>query len=115
MTIQAKGPWVLIDPEPAPKKSKGGLYIPSGNIMERLGHVVGRVISVGKGYWEKPSKGKEVFHCMEVEPNDRVVFRGHLKDANQIGRGKLCFMHMKDLILILGGKTELDLALPYDN
>lgn len=113
--IQARGPWVLIDPEPVERKTSGGLYLPEGSVMERLGHVVGRVISAGKGYWEKNDKGKEKFRAMEVEPGDRVVFRGHLKDANRIGEGNLCFMHMKDLILILEEQVVLNLSLPYDN
>jgi co-chaperonin GroES (HSP10) len=113
--IKASGPWVLIDPEPPPTQSKGGIYLPDGNVMERLGHVVGRVISAGKGYWEKDKKGKEKFQAMEVKPGDRVVFRGHLKDANRTGEGKLCFMHMRDLILVLEEGVELNLALPYDN
>jgi len=112
-TIKANGPWILVRPEP-PKKKHGVLYIPDGNLMERLGHIVGHVVSAGKGYWEKV-KLKEVFvHC-EVKPGDRVVFRGHLKEANRVGHEGLCFLHIKDLIGTIEEGTELDLALPYDN
>lgn len=111
--LKAFGAWVLVEPE-APPKKKGSLYVPDGNMMERLGHTVGRVLSAGKGYWDKDEKGKkDKFHPMEVKPGDRVVFRGHLKEANTVDAG--CFVHMKDLILILEDGVELDLALPYDN
>jgi len=113
--VKASGPWVLIKPEPAPRM-KGSLYLPEGNLMERLGHVVGRVISVGKGYYERDAKtGKEKFVPQEVQPGERVIFRGHLKDANKAVDGEHCFMHAKDLIGILDDDAELDLALPYDN
>ena len=112
--IKAFGPWTLVAPEPHQRK-RGSLYVPDGNLMERLGHSVGKVLSAGKGYWDKaPNSTKKKFYAMEVKPGDRVVFRGHLKDANTIESGK-CFVHMKDLVLILGKGVELELSLPYDN
>lgn len=113
-TVKANGPWILVKPEPVRKKTDSGLYLPDGNLMERLGHIVGEVVSAGKGYYEKV-KGKERFVRCEVSPGDRVVFRGHLKEANRVGNDGLCFLHLKDLIGVLEDGAELDLALPYDN
>ena len=96
--------------------SKGGLYLPEGNRMERLGHTVARVVSVGEGYWEPDKKGKLRFIRHGVSKGDRVVFRGHLKDANKIDiSDSHCFMHAKDLVGILEEGAELNLSLPYDN
>ena len=108
-------PWVLVKPEAAQKVTAGGLYLPEGNLLERLGHLVAVVVSAGPGYWDKPEgKTKKVFVRSYVNPGDRVVFRGHLQDANKVGR-EHCFMHIRDLIGVLEGDAELELALPYGN
>ena len=118
--VRARGPWVLIKPEEVKNVTKGGLYLPDGNLLERLGHLVGVVVSASPGYWERPDgmkprgKTKEVFVHNEIKPGDRVVFRGHLQDANRVG-SDYCFMHIRDLIGILEGGAELDLALPHGN
>jgi co-chaperonin GroES (HSP10) len=91
-----------------------GIYVPDGNLLERLGHVVAKVLSAGKGYYQRVGK-REVFVPNEVSPGDRVVFRGHLKNANMVGHEGYCFLHARDLIGILEDETVLDLALPYDN
>jgi co-chaperonin GroES (HSP10) len=119
--VKASGPWVLVRVEALPKVTKGGLYLPDGNLFERLGHVSAVVVSAGKGCWEKiPGKSREVFVPMEVKPGDRVVFRVHLQDANSMGGfvamgHKHCFMHVRDLVGILTDDAELGGALPYDN
>jgi len=113
--IKANGPWVLVDPEEPPKRTNSGLYLPDGNAIERLGHVVARVKSAGEGYWETKQNGKLVFIKTTVGPGDRVVFRGHLREHNRVGNTKHCFMHAKDLVLVLDNDVELSLALPYDN
>ena len=60
--------------------------------------------------------GKEKFISQEVVPGNRVVFRGHLKNANPVRVGDShCFMHAQDLVGILADDADLDLALPYDN
>jgi co-chaperonin GroES (HSP10) len=113
--VRAVGPWVLIKPEPPKKTSKGGIYLPDGNLLERLGHLVGTVISASSGYWETPrGKTKMVYVPMEIEPGDRVVFRGHLQEAHLLGKDH-CFLHIKDLVGVLEDGAELDLALPHDN
>jgi len=111
--VRANGPWVLVKPETPKKRTDSGLYIPDGNLYERLGHVVGRVLSVGKGYFDEVN-GKVKFIKPTIAPGDRVVFRGHLKEANRVGIAH-CFMHLRDLIGVLDEGDELDLALPYDN
>lgn len=113
--LKANGPWVLVDPEVPTSKTDGGIYLPQGNLLERLGHVVAKVVSAGPGFWDVNEHGKDVFVHTQVKTGDRVVFRGHLKAANQVGYSKLCFMHAKDLVGILGDDSELNLALPYDN
>lgn len=112
--IRAHGPWVLVDPEPSPKITMG-LYVPDGNLMERLGHVVGKVISVGKGYYTVLDNKKRVFIPIEVAPGDRVVFRGHLQEHNLVSGTKHCFMHAQDLMGILDKDAKLNLALPHGN
>jgi len=42
------------------------------------------------------------------------VFRGHLQDANRVGKDH-CFMHIRDLIGVLEEGAELELSLPYNN
>lgn len=111
--IKALGGWILVKPELPKRKTEVGLYLPEGNLLERLGHVVARVVSAGKGYYEMRGQ-REVFVPCEVSTGDRVVFRGHLKNANKWGNG-YCFLHAKDLIGVLEEGAELNLALPYDN
>lgn len=113
LKVRARGPWVLVKPEEPPKTSSGGLYFPDGNLLERLGHLVGRVISASPGYWERKKKdAKEKFVSLEVKPGDRVVFRGHLKGAQRLGPDH-CFMHAGDLVGVLEEDARLDLALPH--
>lgn len=111
--VKARGPWVLIKPEEPKTMSKGGLYLPEGNLLERLGHAAAAVVSVSSGYWETPKgKTKAVFVPMDIKPGDRVVFRGHLQEAQRLGRDH-CFVHIKDLVGVLEEGAELDLALPH--
>ena len=112
--IRPIGGWVLVKPEPPGRKTEAGIYVPDGNLLERLGHVVARVVSSGKGYYEQRGT-REVFVPSEVSSGDRVVFRGHLKNANIVGDGTYCFLHAKDLIGTLEDGAKLNLALPYDN
>lgn len=112
--VRARGGWVLVKPD-APKEMSGSLYLPQGNLMERLGHNTAEVVSVGKGYYD-PGDKKTKLHKIGVEPGERVVFRGHLQEANKLGEKRdHCFIHAKDLIGVIPKGVELDLALPYDN
>lgn len=110
--VKALGPWVLVRPEPKQKK-QGDVYLPDGNVLERLGHCVAGVLSSGRGYYTKQEE-REVFVPCTLKAGDRVVFRGHLSEANKVGKD-CCFIHQRDLLGILDADTELNLALPYDN
>jgi len=85
-TIKAHGPWVLIKVDPHPETSKGGIYLPQGNMEEVKGHSTGEVLSVGPGYFNKSLKGsapKEKFCPLDLRVGDRVMFRGYLHDVNK--------------------------------
>lgn len=86
--IRARGPWVLVKLDSVATMSPGGLYLPEGNLQERLGHHTGVILSAGK----------------ETEPlraGDRVMFRGYLKEANR-PCGELdrdySLIHIRDII-----------------
>ena len=101
--IQAQGPWVLIDPIAPAKKTEGGLYRPEGNMEDRLGYSQGIVLSVGKGKVKDTKNGRFHEHS-GLEVGDRVLFRGHLKDANRPMPldDHRCLLHQDDLL----GKFE---------
>jgi hypothetical protein len=101
-----------VRPEPK-KKNLNGVYLPDGNVLERLGHCVARVLSAGEGYYVE-REGREVFEPSMVKPGDRVVLRGHLSKANEVGKD-CCFIHHRDLMGVLDEGAELGMALPYDN
>ena len=87
MTIRAYGPWVLVRADPPVTRTESGLYLPDGNLPERLGHSTGTVESSGK-------------LADEVHAGDRVVFRGYLKNANrphQLDR-ELSLIHINDIV-----------------
>lgn len=111
--VKARGPWALVLPE-KPKNKSGVLYLPEGNLLERLGHSVALVVSISEGYYEVV-KGKRKFTHNDVSPGDRVVFRGHLKEANRVGDKGHCFINVSDIVGVLPPGEDLDLALPYDN
>lgn len=94
--IHAVGPWVLIRVTPRQEVSSGGIYLPEGNLQERLSHSRGTVLSVGKGKISK--KGIRITTGVEV--GDKVVFRGYLKEANRVYRfdDRRCFIHMDDIV-----------------
>jgi co-chaperonin GroES (HSP10) len=113
--VKAHGPWVLVEVEDYNRKTEGGLYLPEGNLYERIGYAVGKVLSAGKGYRETlPGKTKEPFIVTELNPGDRVLFRGHMKDANKLS-DRHCFMHIRDLLGVMEEGVELGFVLPYDN
>ena len=115
--VRPFGPWVLVKMDLPDKVTKGGIYVPDGNLLERLGHAVGEVLAVGQGYVTDGKKAKAKFHPVGVEKGDRVVFRGHLGSANKpfgLLDREHCLIHGRDLIGILE-EGELEPALPYDN
>ena len=99
LKVKPIGPWFLIKVKPAPTKSESGrLYLPAGNLPERLGHAVGEVIRAGTGMLTK--KGRRVPY--DVGLGETVLFRGHLQEANQPGgylNREYCLIHGDDLVL----------------
>ena len=99
-TVQAYGPWALLVVIPPPERSKGGIYLPAGNLEERLGHQKGVVLSAGEGRRLKNGARAPI----GVEKGDTIVFRGYLKGANR-PNGQLddrhCLIHMDDIVGIV--------------
>ena len=63
--LKAYGPWILLKVEKFPRVSPGGIYMPEGNVEERLGQTFATVLSVGKGKWNKK-------HTARQEPGVKV-------------------------------------------
>lgn len=99
-TIKARGPWVLIKVGAPPEQSKGGIYLPAGNLEERLGHITGTVLSVGPG-----SRGKDGSRIPTgVDVGDKVLFRGYLQEANRPGGvidREHCLINVDDIVGIV--------------
>lgn len=96
---KALGPWVLVDPISSPTKTEGGIYRPDGNMEDRLGYSEGIVVSVGRGKSRDTKRGRFFEHA-GVEPGDKVLFRGFLKNANKPMplNDKRCLIHQDDLL-----------------
>jgi co-chaperonin GroES (HSP10) len=78
--LKAYGPWILVRAERPPRTSPGGIYLPSGNMEERLGQAFGVVLSVGQGKWNKKHTAR-IHSGLKV--GDRVWFRGFLQECNR--------------------------------
>jgi co-chaperonin GroES (HSP10) len=95
--IQAQGPWVLVKVDDPPKKSKAGIYLPVGNLEERLGHITGTVLSVGPGHRGKG--GSRI--PTDINVGDKVLFRGYLQEANRPGGvidREHCLINIDDIV-----------------
>jgi co-chaperonin GroES (HSP10) len=100
-TVQANGPWVFVKVDRWPTMTPGGLYIPDGNMEERMGVTTGRVISTGKG---KLAKNGLDLVPTGVKPGDKIVFRGFLQEANrhkQFDYDDCCFLHQDDIMGVM--------------
>ncbi len=86
--LRPHGPWILVKMDPPPEKSLGGLYLPQGNLDERLGNATGVVLSLGQGSLlsEKARKrtGRK-YDPIDLDPGMRIAFRGYIQEANQVG------------------------------
>ena len=123
--IKPYGAWVLVKPDPTPRILDSGLYMPDGNLFERIGFSIGTVLAVGPGNFNKSKKAGTPKYCpLDVKVGDRVVFRGYQQNANRPGgvddREFSMFMGRPDpggrqdlLAIIREGKLEP--SLPYDN
>ena len=116
--IKPYGPWVLIQVEDTVKVLDSGIYLPDGNLFERLGHSIGKVLAVGPGYFNQGKKVTAKYAPVGVKEGDRVIFRGFLHVLNRPGNGitdrDQTLIHGKDLIAVLKD-GHLEPALPYDN
>jgi len=111
--IRPKGPWVLVKVDPPPEKS-GEIFLPQGNLAERVGHATATVLRVGDGY---PMSKKGIvktgkkYSPSELQEGERVLFRGYLQEANrpqQFDR-EHCLLHLDDIIGVLPeGATVTD-------
>ena len=117
-TIKPYGPWVLIRVDDTVKVLDSGIYLPDGNLLERLGHSIGTVLATGPGYINRGKKTSEKYTPVGVKEGDRVIFRGFLHVLNRPGNGitdrDCSLIHGRDLIAILK-EGRLEPALPYDN
>ena len=69
-SIKAFGEWILVEVEKSPEKSKGGIYLPQGNLEESLGYSVGKVKSVGQGRFNKGKAALLIqFHIVKIKEN----------------------------------------------
>lgn len=103
--IKAFGPWVLVKVDPAPEKYGDHIYMPQGNLEERMGHRVGVVISVGQGHFNPGKNGRSPrskFSPIGVAEGDRVRFRGHLHDVSKYHQG----IEGKDHIMVHADDIE---------
>jgi co-chaperonin GroES (HSP10) len=95
-TVRPIGPWNLIKPDPVVSRTKSGLYLPEGNLEERLGHNTGVVVAVGQG--DRGPKGNWIPSGIKV--GDRVYFRGYLQELNLPGGVGTadCLIHTRDIV-----------------
>jgi len=115
--VRPCGPWVLVKMDLPEKTTKGGIYVPDGNLLERLGRATGIVLAHGPGFYLNGKKAKKRHAPVGVEVGETVFFRGHLGSANKpfgLLDRQHCLLHGQDIEGILE-EGDLDLALPYDN
>lgn len=109
---RTRGPWVLVKVD-KPSEKSGTLYLPQGNLEERVGHATATVLRVGDGY---PNSEKGIrltgkkYTPSEVKEGDRILFRGFLQEANrpkQFDR-EHCLLHLDDILGVLpeGARVE---------
>lgn len=97
MTIVPYGPWVYIKVDPPIRRTAGGLYLPAGNLDERLGQRVATVVAVGAG----KGRGKDK-KASGVKPGDRIYLRGFLSELHKPGgmfeNNDHCLIHQDDVL-----------------
>jgi co-chaperonin GroES (HSP10) len=117
--IKPMGPWILVKMESPPDQTEGGVYLPQGNLMERLGYSVGLVLAAGPGEFNQGKAAVSAkYKPIGVSSGDRVVFRGYLQEANRPGGvidREHSLIHVSDVIGVLLDDARLEPALPYDN
>jgi co-chaperonin GroES (HSP10) len=100
LKVRPIGAWVLIKVDPPPKK-QGSLYLPMGNLPERLGQATGTILRIGPGEWTLKHNRRKPHG---LKPGDRVMFRGYLQEVNQPGGfmdREHCLIHVRDINLVV--------------
>lgn len=95
MAYRAYGEWVIVQADPRVKKTAGGLFLTEElTQIERTMEGTGVILSVG--------------HLVPgdlLKTNNRVCFRGFLKDAHKLDKTKegadIFLIHFKDLLATL--------------
>lgn len=104
--LRPKGPWVVVKVDPPPEM-EGSLYLPQGNLAERMGNATGTVLKVGEGFYTTDkvrNKTGRKYEPIDLKEGDRIMFRGFLQEANQVG-GVLdrehCLLNAADIIGVI--------------
>jgi len=100
--VKPKGPWVLIKVDP-PDEKRGSLYLPQGNLEERLGNATGTVLAVGDGIPVADKVFRKTgrrYDPIDLKAGAKVMFRGFLQEANRPGMldRERCLIHANDII-----------------
>ena len=101
--LKPQGPWILVKVDPPEEISMGGLYMPQGNLEERLGNATGRVVALGQGKRTKDKVYKRTnkkYEPIDLELGSKIAFRGHLQEANKPSYldSDHCLIHVDDVI-----------------
>lgn len=101
--LKPKGPWLLVKVDP-PEEKRGSIYLPQGNLEDRLGNATGTVLAVGDGELTSDKIFRRTgrkYDAIDLSVGARIMFRGFLQEANRPG-GILdkehCLIHIKDVI-----------------
>lgn len=94
--------WIVVEPIPR-KESNNGIIIPIETGVEKVGHSIGRVISVPNPLY-KHQNSKGIVKDPGFKAGDHILYRDYLKDIHEIttedGK-KLCFICWEDLIAVV--------------
>jgi co-chaperonin GroES (HSP10) len=121
--LKPYGSWIVVRPDPVTKVLDSGIYMPDGNLFERIGHSTGTVLAVGPGILNASHKaGTPKYTPLVIKAGDRIVFRGYMQERNRPGGvfdRDYCMLDAGiagfNYILAILKEGELKPALPYDN
>lgn len=110
--LRPKGPWVLVKVEDPPEKI-GSLFVPQGNLEQRVGHSTGVVLRVGDGYPNSKkgiAKTGKKYMPSELKEGDRIIFRGYLQEANrpQEFDKEHCLLHLDDIVGVIPPEAKVE-------
>jgi co-chaperonin GroES (HSP10) len=100
--VRAYGEWVLVKADPRVKQTPGGLVLTEElTQIEKLMEGTGRILSIG---------GRARNIVSDIEPGDRVCYRGFLKDAHKVDKIEGCdvfIIHCKDLLMVIDDEIAM--------